>query len=638
MKKISRRHSLSLKLLISVIVWVTGAIVFTGYALALLWQLENAGKDINYAGSLRMTIYHMVTLTTQPNHQKPLQEQQDKFVLTLNNLLKSDRNNFIFPNNVKIDDQIQIIKQYYQHKLIPIISPSNPSNPSSRILTQTQLNTIDEFVENINCLVKLIENQNTQNIVWLRFIQTILIIMVIFTAFSAIYLLYRFIISPLTRLQAAIQQLSLGNLSERITIINKDEFSVVSEGFNKMADNLQDLYNNLEQKVSLKTIALEEKNHELAILYDMTTFLHECHMQDTVLESFLDKVIKLGDANGGFIGLLNKEKTALDFLYSQGLPKQSEIVKKCYFSAHCFFDVSVLPKNPNPIYIQTKQNNNLQLSIPNCIKVAYDHFVIFPIWHNNNEIGMVVLYFTNPRTSSEHEKQTHYLIKTLVQQLAISVENQHLTLKEKQLAILEERNMIAQGLHDSIAQSLSFLNLQAQMLEKAIDHKDYNRIKQNLSFIQKGIQESYEDVRELLLNFRTKINHTENFEEVIQKVLKRFKSQTKIAIEAENLNQQFFLTQQQQLQVVFILQEALSNIRKHSLCTHAKVTFTSDKNFTMRIEDNGVGFDINIIKEKKLSHVGLSIMKERTDKISGIINIQSVLQHGTTIELIIPQS
>lgn len=58
----------------------------------------------------------------------------------------------------------------------------------------------------------------------------------------------------------------------------------------------------------------------------------------------------------------------------------------------------------------------------------------------------------------------------------------------------------------------------------------------------------------------------------------------------------------------------------------------------MRIEDNGVGFDINIIKEKKLSHVGLSIMKERTDKISGIINIQSVLQHGTTIELIIPQS
>ncbi|WP_161631859.1 MULTISPECIES: histidine kinase [Commensalibacter] len=634
MKKISRRHSLSLKLLISIIVWVTGAIFFTGYALTLLWQLENAGKDINYAGSLRMKIYHMITLVSQPDHQKALQSEQNDFVFILNNLLKSDRNNFIFPNNAKIDKQIEVIEQYYQKNVLPLLNKPYAFNT---ILSPKELQVADQFVGYINQLVKLIENQNTQNIIWLRFIQTILIIMVIFTAFSAIYLLYKFVISPLTRLQNAIQQLSIGNLSERIVITNKDEFSVVSAGFNKMADNLQDLYNNLEQKVSQKTIALEEKNHELAILYDMTIFLHESHMQDTILESFLNKIISLGYADGGFIGVLNKDKTSLDFLYSQGLPKQSDIVKKCYFSSHCFFDVTVLPKNPNPIYIQTKQQNKLDLSIPNCIEAAFDHFVIFPIWHNNNEIGMVVLYFKNPRTSSEKENQNHYLIKTLTKQLAISIENQQLTLKEKQLAILEERNMIAQGLHDSIAQSLSFLNLQTQMLEKAINQKDYNRILQNLNFIQKGIQESYEDVRELLLNFRTKINHTENFQEVVQKVLKRFKAQTSIPIETNNLNQHFFLTQQQQLQVVFILQEALSNIRKHSSCSQAKVTFENGKNFIMRIEDDGIGFDIEIIKKKKLSHVGLSIMKERTEKACGIINITSILQHGTTIELIIPQ-
>lgn len=634
MKKISRRHSLSLKLLISIILWVTGAIFFTGYALTLLWQLENAGKDINYAGSLRMKIYHMITLVSQPNHEKALQSEQDNFVFILNNLLKSDRNNFIFPNNASIDKQIEVIEQYYQKNVLPILN--KPTNVNY-ILSPKELQVADQFVGYINHLVKLIENQNTQNIIWLRFIQTILIVMVIFTAFSAIYLLYKFVISPLTRLQIAIQQLSIGNLSERIIITNKDEFSIVSAGFNKMADNLQDLYNNLEQKVSQKTIALEEKNHELAILYDMTIFLHESHMQDTILESFLNKIISLGYADGGFIGVLNKDKTALDFLYSQGLPKQPDIVKKCYFSTHCFFDVTVLPKNPSPIYIQTKQQNTLHLSIPNCIQVAFDHFVIFPIWHNNNEIGMVVLYFKNPRTFSEKENQTHYLIKTLTKQLAISIENQQLTLKEKQLAILEERNMIAQGLHDSIAQSLSFLNLQTQMLEKAINQKDYNRIKQNLNFIQKGIQESYEDVRELLLNFRTKINHTENFQEVVQKVIKRFKAQTSISIETNNLNQHFFLSQQQQLQVVFILQEALSNIRKHSACSQAKVSFENDKNFIMRIEDNGIGFDTEIIKEKKLSHVGLSIMKERTEKACGIINITSILQHGTTIELIIPQ-
>ncbi|MDI2091292.1 histidine kinase [Commensalibacter oyaizuii] len=632
MNKKTRQNSLSIKLLISIIVWVIGAIFFTGYALALLWQLENAGKDINYAGSLRMKIYHMAVLITQPNHQDALQSEQTKFYSILSNLSKSDRSNFLFPNNAQIDNQIDILEQSYKENILPILNQS-----TTYTLSSNELHTIDQFISHIDRIVKLIENQNTQNIIWLRFIQTILILMVIFTAFSTIYLLYRFVISPLTRLQNAIQEVSIGNLSERISITNEDEFGIVSAGFNRMADNLQDLYNNLEQKVSQKTIALEEKNHELAILYDMTTFLHECHMQDTILENFLDKIIPLGYADGGFIGVLNKAKTSLNFLYSQGLPKESEVIKNCYFSAHCFFDVTVLPENPNPIYIQTKNKNKFNLSIPNCIQTAFDYFVIFPIWHNNNEIGMVVLYFKNPRTFSEKEKQTHYLIKTLTKQLAIAIENQHLTSKEQELAILEERNMIAQGLHDSIAQSLSFLNLQAQMLKKAIDQKDYNRIEKNICFIQQGIQESYDDVRELLLNFRTKINHTENFQEVVQKVLNRFKAQTNIPIEVSNLNQQFSLTQQQQLQVIFILQEALSNIRKHSHCSQSKLSFTNNKNFTMRIEDNGVGFDIEAIKEKKLNHVGLSIMKERTKKAFGTINITSVLQHGTTIELIISQ-
>jgi two-component system nitrate/nitrite sensor histidine kinase NarX len=52
--------------------------------------------------------------------------------------------------------------------------------------------------------------------------------------------------------------------------------------------------------------------------------------------------------------------------------------------------------------------------------------------------------------------------------LAVSIENNRLGMRETQFAVLEERNIMAQGLHDSIAQSLSFLNLQLQMLDAAI--------------------------------------------------------------------------------------------------------------------------------------------------------------------------
>lgn len=64
---------------------------------------------------------------------------------------------------------------------------------------------------------------------------------------------------------------------------------------------------------------------------------------------------------------------------------------------------------------------------------------------------------------------------------------------------------MAQGLHDSIAQSLTFLNLQVQMLESALLNDEKEQVKENLIFIREGVEECYDDVRELLLNFRTKI-------------------------------------------------------------------------------------------------------------------------------------
>ena len=72
------------------------------------------------------------------------------------------------------------------------------------------------------------------------------------------------------------------------------------------------------------------------------------------------------------------------------------------------------------------------------------------------------------------------------------------------LAVLQERNLIAQGLHDSIAQALTFLNLQVQMLESAFASDQREQAEENIGFIKDGVQECYEDVRELLMNFRTK--------------------------------------------------------------------------------------------------------------------------------------
>ncbi len=619
-------NKLSTKLLVSTIIWVICAILFTGYALTLLWQLENAGIAINYTGSLRMRVYYMVILANQ-NDYNTLYREQTKFTHILTKLKKYDNNILIFSNNKKINLQIKHIKKEYQDTILPLINHAS-QKPK---LSDEETYRINSFVEDIDLLVKLIENQNTQDIIWLRFILAIIILMIVITAFTSIYLLYQSVITPLRRLETSIKALSKGKLSERITVINNNEFGIVSSGFNQMAHNLQDLYKNLEEKVSRKTIALRKKNHELTILYDMITFLHTCLTPTIATEKFLERIIDLRNADAGFIGFLNEEKNALNFICNKGFPEYPNAIEQCYFSANCFFDISSLPKDSYPICVKTNQASNCL--IPSCIKKLFDHFVIFPISHNKNQIGLMVLYFK--KKESYFSPETYHLIETLTRQLAISIENYQLTAKEKQLAIMEERNFIAQGLHDSIAQTLSFINLQAQMLEKAINNNDVNQIKQNLNFIQHGIQESYEDIRELLINFRTKI-YKEDFKTAVKKVIKRFESQTKILINIINLQKFLFITKEQQLQIIFILQEALSNIRKHSKCNSVTLEFNYNNYFIMNIVDDGIGFDVNNLKDKKQNHIGLSIIQERAKTLMGKVEILSKPDHGTTLNLTIP--
>ncbi|MFD1260484.1 histidine kinase [Entomomonas asaccharolytica] len=628
MRSTLRRHSLSTKLLVSVVLWVVCALIFTGYTLALLWQLESGGIAINDAGSLRKRVYHIVALLSLKQDEAELLQEQTNFEHILENLKNIDRTSFLLPKNPSIDIQISNIHNSWQQKVLPLVRHYQQTD--EKILAK-DLAYFDQFVGDIDSLVKFIEVQNTQHISWLRFIQTILIIMVIFSAFTAIYLLYRLVISPLSRLQEAITHVSHGDLSKRITITSRDEFGTVSVGFNKMASNLEDLYTNLEQKVTEKTAALEEKNHELSALYDITAFLHEAHTQEIMTESFLNNIIHLSNANAGSIRLLDETHDRFNYIASQGLPEALITSSECSSITDCFCGTSV-SQDKEVQLISIKNITNPTVAY--CIKNSFNHFLIFHIQHNNHEIGIMTLYFINEE--SKLTPQTQYLIETLTDQLAVALENQQLALSDKQLAVMKERNLIAQGLHDSIAQSLSFLNLQVQMLQTALANNELAQVEKNLNFIQQGVQESYEDVRELLLNFRTRINK-EDFKEVIQKLTDRFKLQTKAEVQVTITGNGPSLNPQQQLQVTFILQEALSNIRKHAKCNHVKITFKNDDQFIMTIADNGCGFNKQTIEQKKTRHVGMSIMAERAAQISATIEINSIPNQGTTIILTIPK-
>ena len=625
-RSISRFKSLSFQLLLGMIIWLIFALIFTGYTLLLSWELENGGMAINDAGSLRKRTFQMALLHNQAPNSPELQAEQAEFEHVLLNLRNVGHGKLFLPDNSELREQIASLELRWHEQMLPWYAQLTQTQQSINVDNRQQL---DDYANSINRVVKLIEDDNTRNIRLLRLFQMLLIFMTFLTAFTGIHLLLKLVIRPLEGLRACIVRLSDGDLKARVISHQQNEFGLVSKGFNQMAESLQDLYAHLEDKVAEKTHALGERNQELSTLYAVTAYLHESHTIEEMSRGFIEQILHISGAQAGSVRLLDTRLNQLNYLASIGL---SQTMMQALQSAEhtCVCDVMHLNQ------ITTIYPQNLEAEATHCREAGFTKVILFPVRFYSHELGIFTLYF-DEEVSLDGSLQR--VIEALCSQLGVAIENQRLIARDRQFAVVEERNLMAQGLHDSIAQTLSFLNMQVQMLEDALNNQQDEQAQENLAFIKNGVQESYEDVRELLLNFRTRLNK-QDFVEAARNVLQRFEQQARITTRLNIQGGECWLSPQQQLQVIFILQEALSNVRKHAQAQNVRVDIRHQANaagdFVMSIEDDGIGFEANTLENKRTRHVGTAIMHERAHLVNASVQIHSHLGRGTRVELILP--
>ena len=626
---VSKFNSLSFRLLLGMLFWLVCAFILTGYTLLLSWELENGGVAINDAGSLRKRTFQMALTYNYAGASAELQQQQADFEQVLYNLRNVGQNKLFLPKNAALRTQVDKIERDWRERMLPWYTQLQTQHQS---INERNRQMIDAYANDINHLVKLIEEDNTRSIQLLRLFQMLLIFMTFVTALTGIYFTYRLVIRPLDTLRGGIVRLALGDLNARVRKSSSDEFGLVSDGFNQMAQSLQDIHNNLEQKVADKTQALASKNHELSNLYAVTAFLHEAHNIEDMGQGFVARMVAMMGAQGASIRLLDAQNQTLSYVAVQGLP--DEMLKpnaQCNHPQQCqcsvltqqFFD----PKHA----IQVHPSMKPQESLPCCVS-GFKSVYSYPIRFVAQDLGLFALYFSDETIM---DAESARLIEALCAQLGVAIENQRLIARDQQFAVSEERNLMAQGLHDSIAQSLSYLNLQIQMLESAIKDKESKAVDEYLASIKHGVAESYEDVRELLLNFRTRLSE-QDFNSAIHMVLQRFEAQSHVQTRLNMTGEGVPLSPRQQLQVIFILQEALSNVRKHAQATLVEIEINNQDDFNLRIVDNGAGFDAQSVAHKQSRHVGTSIMQERARQIHAHIHITSQVGQGTQVHLTLP--
>ncbi|MNV38660.1 Sensor histidine kinase LiaS [compost metagenome] len=208
------------------------------------------------------------------------------------------------------------------------------------------------------------------------------------------------------------------------------------------------------------------------------------------------------------------------------------------------------------------------------------------------------------------------------------------TALEREAAVAEERSMLARELHDSIAQSLAFLKIQTQLLRDAVNRGDEAKRDRSISELDVGVRECYSDVRELLVHFRTRTND-EDIESALRATLSKFEHQTGMATTLGMVGHGLPLAPDLQIQVLHMVQEALSNVRKHSGATRVDLLVHRHPRWRFEVQDNGKGFDVATVPPDSL-HVGLGIMRERAHRVGAVLQVESTPGQGTRVCIELP--
>lgn len=592
------RRSLSARLLTAILLWAGGLLLFVSMTVVATWRLEERAGAIRQAGRLNDQIHRLTMAAAQhPGAPLPVQQVADTF----KGLDSSQHAVCCTWWDEPASRQLEQVRRDTEALLQTAAKPD----------TAALLEQAERLHTGIDAYARLLEEQNTRSIGWLRSGRIGLMLLILLSAAVSFRLLRQVVLRPLGTLYQAMNQITHGRLGTRIASPNSgDEFEAVADGFNRMADNLQEMYTHLEDKVAEKTAALSRQKSEWEMLYYVTSYLHKQSFSGEVEQAFLERMLRLSHSEGG--GIFWQAEKGFTAACTVGLP---EGLAERLPHTHTAEQES---EAGNMVWMQGEEGGLVAL---------------VPIYALGGFQGWLALSKpTVPLLSAQNAG----LMRLLCTQLGIARENAAMTLLKQQNAVLEERSRIARSLHDSLAQSLSFINMRFQMLSKNKLLPDDKSVRDNIEMIRDGIQYCYEDVRELLDHFRAKPQYG-NFAETVRSVIERSRKQAGIPVVLHISGGDCLLNSEQQTQALFILQEALSNIRKHAAAQQAEVLLENGDGFTMTVRDDGRGFDPESRAEAEPGqHIGLSVMHERAEKIGAEISIRSQPGSGTEVRLHIP--
>ena len=470
------------------------ALLSIGLTMWITRQLDGGAAAVNEAGRLRMQAWRLVSAKESGRAPADVGRMVAEFDSTMALLREGDPARPLFvPWEDATRERFAELDASWMD-LRPAWQAGVQVNSTELILR------VDTFVSRVDGLVRAMEGTMARLTAVLNLFQLIMMALAVVAAILMLYVGYLFVIQPLQRMRVGLQQVEAGDFSARVMVESADEFGELAAGFNHMASTLQGLYEGLERKVAEKTRDLESKRARLAALYEVSNFLVSAHTLDELAQGFAQKIRRISGADAVAVRWSDEASQRYLMLASDCLPEELVREERCLEAGLCACGQPQVSARTRVIPIVSQEDHRLG----NCVRAGYDSLVSVPIRLQQRVLGEVDLFYRNETTLTTEDRD---LYDALSGHLANAIESLRAQALVREAAVSQERTMLARELHDSIAQSLAFLKIQISLLRSALEKNDNAQVAQTLDEIDAGVRESTNDVRELLLHFRTRIDN-----------------------------------------------------------------------------------------------------------------------------------
>ena len=258
-----------------------------------------------------------------------------------------------------------------------------------------------------------------------------------------------------------------------------------------------------------------------------------------------------------------------------------------------------------------------------------------PLRYRGVPVGTLDLHFDE---ECAFPAQAMPLLRATGELIGVALENARLNRENLHASLTGERQMMANEVHDSLAQGLTYMRMRMSMLRDAIKQGDELRAFKYWGDVDDSLTNAHARLRELITCFRSSMD-PQGLQHALADIARTFFDRTGITLRFANRAPDLHLPVGREVQAFHIVQEALANVCKHAKA--ANVTLSLDRagdTCEIVVEDDGVGLASGSHGAERgdAGHYGLAIMRERTRRLGGDLTIEPVAEAGTRVRVRFP--